>query len=161
MKKCLLSVMLLMSISMIAVPAMAIDRPIQLALVTPVQIFPASYSITGLSINLIYGRNATVSGLDWGLVTHTTTGKSIGLDWGGITITDADFTGFQSGWINLVSGNFEGLQLGLFNHANYANGLQLGFINHANKLKGIQIGLVNIIKQGGQFPVFPIVNWSF
>jgi len=28
-------------------------------------------------------------------------------------------------------------------------------------MKGLQIGLVNIIRQGGQFPVFPIVNWSF
>jgi hypothetical protein len=32
---------------------------------------------------------------------------------------------------------------------------------YAQRLHGVQIGLINIIKTGGQFPVFPIVNWSF
>ena len=161
MRKCLLLAMILFSIASLSIPAIAQDRPIQLALVAPVQIFPESYSITGLRISLIYGKNASVSGLDWGLVTHTTSGKSMGIDWGAINLTDADFTGLQGGWVNLVSGNFEGLQYGFFNHANYANGVQFGIINHANRLKGVQVGFVNIIKQGGQFPVFPIVNWSF
>ncbi len=30
-----------------------------------------------------------------------------------------------------------------------------------NMNKGLQIGLVNIIKEGGAFGFFPIVNWSF
>ena len=41
------------------------------------------------------------------------------------------------------------------------HGLQVGVVNYAQSMRGLQIGLVNIIKQGGQFPVFPIVNWSF
>ena len=41
------------------------------------------------------------------------------------------------------------------------NGVQLGLVNYAGTMHGLQIGLVNIIKQGGAFPVFPIVNWSF
>ncbi|MBU3955872.1 hypothetical protein KJ633_05370 [bacterium] len=51
--------------------------------------------------------------------------------------------------------------MGVVNYANSAKGLQLGVINYAVSLKGLQIGLINIIRQGGMFPVFPIVNWSF
>jgi hypothetical protein len=67
----------------------------------------------------------------------------------------------QSSVVNVNGGNAEGVQLGFYNHAGYMNGVQLGFINHAASMKGLQIGLINIIKSGGQFPVFPIVNWSF
>ncbi len=161
MKKSLFVGMVFLSIALLSIPAIAETRPIQLALVTPVQIFPESYSINGLRISLLYGRNANVSGLDIGLVTHTTSGKSMGVNWGGVNLTDANFTGLQVGWVNYCKGDFEGLQYGFFNHAEYANGLQLGFVNHAGRLKGLQIGLVNIIQKGGQFPVFPIVNWSF
>ncbi len=161
MKKSLVVGMVFLSIALLSIPAIAETRPIQLALVTPVQIFPESYSINGFRFSLLYGRNASVSGLDIGLVTHTTSGQSMGVNWGGVNLTDANFTGLQIGWVNYCKGDFEGLQYGFFNHAEYANGLQLGFVNHAGRLKGLQIGLVNIIQKGGQFPVFPIVNWSF
>ena len=161
MKKYLVAAMVLLSIGMLAMPARAVDRPIQLALVTPIQIFPADYSITGLRLNLLYGRNASVSGLDIGLVSHTTSGKSMGIGWSIVNLSDASFTGFQGGWVNYVNGDFEGFQYAFVNHANFAHGLQLGVVNHANRMKGLQIGLINIIHTGGQFPIFPIVNWSF
>jgi hypothetical protein len=63
--------------------------------------------------------------------------------------------------VNFVRQDFEGFQWGIVNYARYANGFQLGLVNYAGSMKGLQIGLVNIIDQGGQFPVFPIVNWSF
>ena len=53
------------------------------------------------------------------------------------------------------------MQIGLVNTAADWNGLQLGFVNYTKRLDGLQIGLINIIKEGGQFPFFPIVNWSF
>ena len=161
MRNYLISGMVLLSIALLSIPAVAQDRPIQLALVTPIQIFPDNYSITGVRLSLIYGRNTSVSGFDWGLVTHTTSGKSVGVDWGGVNLTDANFTGWQSGFVNIVRGDFEGFQYGFVNYSNHVRGLQLGFVNYAMSMKGLQIGLVNIIKQGGAFPVFPIVNWSF
>jgi hypothetical protein len=151
----------LISLVFISAPAMAQEYPFQLALVTPIQIFSENSSITGVRIDLIYGRNTTVKGLDWGFINHTTSGTSLGIGLGVVNLTDANFTGLQYGWVNWTKGNFEGMQWGLINHAGYANGFQLGFINHADRLKGLQIGFINIIKQGGQFPVFPIVNWSF
>jgi hypothetical protein len=151
----------LITLTLVSGQALAQEHPFQLALITPIQIFPENSAITGLRIDLIYGSNTTVKGLDWGFINHTTSGTSLGLALGAVNLADANFTGLQYGWVNLTNGNFEGMQWGLVNHANYANGFQLGFVNHANKLKGLQIGLINIIKTGGQFPVFPIVNWSF
>ena len=138
------------------------DKPIQLSLFTPVQIFPEDNSISGVRLNLIYGRNIYVTGLDVGLVNHTTTGTSQGVQFGAVGLVEADFVGWQNNEIiNITKGNFKGFQSGIVNYANYANGVQFGLVNYAVSMKGLQIGFVNIIRQGGQFPVFPIVNWSF
>lgn len=156
----LLGVIVLAMLS-ISAPVMAENKPIQLSLVTPIQIFPETMPISGFRFNLIYGRCVNVTGLDLGLANHTTTGLSKGVQWGFVNITDAQFVGWQDAFVNYVKGDVEGFQSGFVNYANHANGLQLGFVNYAVTLRGLQIGLVNIIKQGGMFPVFPIVNWSF
>ena len=136
-------------------------RPIQLSLVTPIQIFSEDYRITGVRLNLLYGRNASLSGLDVGLVNHTTSGESVGLQYGLVGLNDSDFMGWQDCVVNITNGDFEGFQYGLVNYANHMSGIQLGLVNYVRSAKGLQIGLVNIIRQGGQFPVFPIINWSF
>ncbi|MDP8208405.1 MAG: hypothetical protein P9L92_17190 [Candidatus Electryonea clarkiae] len=145
----------------ISSPVLAEDHPVQLSLFNPVQLFPEDDTITGIRLNLIYGKNASFTGIDWGMVNHTTQGKSLGYQQGMVGIADADFTGWQNNYfVNYVKGDFEGLQSGAFNYANYAHGLQLGIINYSGSMKGVQLGFVNIIKQGGQFPIFPFVNWS-
>lgn len=150
-------------------------RPVQLSLVTPIQIFPKEDTIVGVRLNLIYGSNAEVRGIDIGIANHTTGGRSVGVQFGVVGIAGGDFVGWQDNYVNIVKGKFEGLQSGLVNVANEASGLQLAWVNHtqrasglqlsivnyARTLNGIQIGLVNIIAEGGAFPVFPIVNWSF
>ncbi|MGB2768214.1 MAG: hypothetical protein WBC88_00615, partial [Candidatus Zixiibacteriota bacterium] len=73
-KRCVLLGLAVLIFIMLAAPVFAQNRPIQLALVTPIQIFPEDNSITGVRLNLLYGRNVSVSGLDLGLVNHTTTG---------------------------------------------------------------------------------------
>jgi hypothetical protein len=137
------------------------DKPIQLALFAPVQIYNENTSITGIRLNFLYGRNTSVTGLDWGLVNHCTGGKSSGIQLGFIGLVDGDFSGFQDNFINSTKKDFRGWQWGFVNYANSANGFQLGVVNYAVTMKGLQIGLINVIKQGGQFPIFPIVNWSF
>lgn len=137
------------------------NRPIQIALINPVQIFKDSDSIVGLRLNLIYGRNASVKGLDWGLINHTTSGITKAWQAGVLGLVDEDFLGFQDNWINVTKGDCEGFQFGMVNYANDMHGLQLGLVNFAETTYGLQVGLVNIISQNGAFPVFPIVNWSF
>ncbi|MCB2231537.1 hypothetical protein KQH82_12535 [bacterium] len=136
-------------------------KPLQLSLLAPVQLFDESNAIAGIRLSLLYGRNVSVSGLDWGLINHTTEGRSMGVQFGLVGLADGDFVGWQDNFVNVIKGDFEGFQWGAVNYANNGSGLQLGLVNYARTMKGLQIGLVNIIKQGGQFPVFPIVNWSF
>lgn len=140
---------------------LAQDKPIQISLFNPIQVFPENTSITGIRLNLIYGKNQNVSGLDWGLV-NSTTGKQLGVQFGFVNLVDNGFLGLQDGFVNVTDGKFEGLQWGFVNyHKGKVSGVQLGFVNYAGSMYGLQIGLINIIKQGGAFPVFPIVNWSF
>jgi hypothetical protein len=145
----------------ISMPSQAQDRPIQVSLVTPIQIFPEDNSITGFRLNLIYGRNISITGLDLGLVNHTTTGTSKGVQFGFVGLVDVDYVGWQDNSVNITKGKFKGLQWGIVNYAEFANGLQLGLVNYVESMKGIQIGLINIIRQEGMLPFFPIFNYSF
>ena len=150
-----------MILILVAQPILAQEKPIQLSLFSPVQLVPEDQAISGVRLSLLYGRNTYVTGLDWGLISRSTSGMSKGVQFGLVGLVDADFMGWQSTVVNITQGDFEGFQWGLVNYAGNANGFQLGIVNYAFTMKGLQIGLVNIIKQGGQFPVFPIVNWSF
>jgi hypothetical protein len=137
------------------------ESPIQLALVNPVQLVPESNSITGLRLSLIYGKNAAVSGLDWGLV-NITTSNQIGIQWGVYGSTEGSFTGWQGNWVSVTRGNFTGLQSGIVTYnATKMNGLQFAIVNYAATLNGLQLGLINIIGEGGFLPVFPFFNFSF
>jgi hypothetical protein len=137
------------------------SKPINLALFNPVQIFPENNPIGGVRINLLYGKNISMVGFDWGLVNAVGTGGCQGVQWGLVNLCEGNFVGWQSGLLNLSNKNVEGFQYGWYNTGDYVSGFQLGLVNSAQTMKGLQIGIVNIIKTGGQFPVFPIVNWSF
>ncbi|MBA3052887.1 MAG: hypothetical protein ABII20_04680 [Candidatus Omnitrophota bacterium] len=129
-----------------AAAAQAGTKPLQLALVDPVQLVSAETSISGLRLNFLYGRNESVEGVDLGLV----------------GLADSSFTGWQYNFLgNISKGDFSGLQMGFVNYAGNAKGLQLGVVNYAGSLKGLQIGLINIIDKGGVLPVMPFINWSF
>ncbi len=158
-----------------ALPLRAQEKPIQLSLFTPVQIVPENEGVSAIRLNLIYSVNKSVKYFDWGLVNVTSGGASAGVQWALVSINKGSFTGWQASAGAITQGQFKGLQSGWFtsakqgegvqwglvNTAEYWNGLQFGLVNYAGRLKGLQIGLINIIKQGGQFPFFPIVNWSF
>jgi len=141
-----------------AAPSEAQEHPINIALVTPIQIYPADHDIKGVRLNFIYGRNASMTGLDLGLANHVT-GRMSGVQWGVVNIAES-MVGWQAGTVNYTEGRFEGLMWGPVNYAGHINGLQLGIVNYAARASGVQIGLINIIKEGGQFPVMVIANWG-
>jgi hypothetical protein len=135
------------------------DKPIQLALLDPVQIVPAGESISGFRFSLLYGRNAGMKGFDLGLATKTT-GSFKGVQWGLVGMVDGDGEGWQHNMVSITNGAFSGLQSGFFSSAGHVHGLQFSFVNNTGTIKGIQLGLINIIREGGFMPVFPIVNWG-
>ncbi len=137
------------------------SKSISLGLVTPVQIVPKEEGVAGFRLSLIYGQNTNVTGLDLGLINHTTSGTSTGIQWGLVNLNDANFVGWQGSWVNLLRGRGEGLQSGLYNQSSHMSGLQIGIVNNSETLHGLQIGILNIINKGGFLPIFPIVNWSF
>jgi hypothetical protein len=143
---------------MAAAPCAAQERPINIALVAPIQIVPADQPIKGLRLNVIYGRNSAMTGFDLGLANHVA-GRMSGVQWGVVNLADS-MVGWQAGTVNYTAGRFEGFMWGSVNYAGHINGLQLGLVNYAARANGIQIGLVNIIKKGGQFPVMVIANWG-
>jgi len=140
-------------------PSVAQRKAFNLALVTPIQIFPAEQDIGGVRLNVIYGRNANLSGLDVGIANHIVD-KGEGVQWGAVNISGS-FVGWQNAWVNVTEENFEGFQSAFVNSAGRISGLQFGLVNYAKRANGVQIGLVNIIKEGGQFPFMVIANWGF
>jgi len=148
-------------------------KPIQIALFHPAQIFPAETSVRGLRLNLIYGKNRGVTGVDLGIANHVT-GSAWGFQWGIVGLVDESFRGWQDNYVN-VSREFFGFQSGLYNQADSGEGIQFGFINntasmsgfqlalvnYTRRMHGLQVGLVNIISEKESLPILPIVNWSF
>jgi len=150
------------------------EKPVQLALFDPAQVFPNDTSVRGVRLNLLYGYNQDMVGLDLGLVNRTA-GVTKGLQHGGVGLVESDFVGWQDNFVNVTKGSFQGLQSGAFNSvgsgegvqfgvlnvADHVHGLQLGLLNVTNTLEGLQIGLLNVASGKESLPVLPIVNWSF
>ncbi len=156
-----------------AVPALAQSaKPFQLALFNPAQIVPQSESISGIRLNLIYGANQNVQGIDAGLINQTH-GSEIAWQWGGVGLVDKDFLGWQDNVVNITRGKFTGYQSGFFNQADEGNGLELGVVNITRHMNGVQVGVLNVTEtmhglqigianviQKGKMQFLPIVNWS-
>jgi hypothetical protein len=152
------------------------EKPFQLALFNPIQIYSEDTPILIVRLNLLYGKNTYVKGLDLGFVNHTTSGTTKGLQHGIVGYNEDAFVGWQNNLISITEGRFQGYQSGVFNSVGSGEGFQLGFVNLsqgafsgfqlslvniAEDLYGLQVGLVNIIKSKDTLPFFPIVNWKF
>lgn len=141
--------------------ACAAERPIQVSIFTPAQLVPEEDGVRGLRLNLIYGRNKSVQGIDVGFVNRLTSGQSSGLQIGLVGMVDVDFCGAQLNVFNFTDGNFKGFQWGFVNYARCARGLQVGLVNFAYSMRGVQIGFLNGIQEAAFHPVLPVVNFSF
>ena len=151
------------------------DQPFQIALFNPVQLRHEATGIVGIRLNLLYGKNVSVKGLDLGLVNHCTGGQSAGLQHGLVGYVEGDFSGWQDNMVCIAKGRLSGFQSGLYNEFGQGTGFQLGFVNRARDMRGFQLGLVNytetmyglqvgllnIIDRKETLPVFVLVNWSF
>jgi len=162
----------------IAVSAHAVEwTPFQLSFFNPVQLFPEETKVQGVRINLLYGVNKELDGIDYGLVNRTkgtTNGVQVGaFPFGGVNITE-NLNGVQIGGViagaNLASGEDKGFQLagiaGGVNSAGNMDGIQLAGIwagvNMADNLNGIQISGVfvgvNIAKDAKGLQIGTIYN---
>lgn len=117
--------------------------PIGLSLIAhPMQIPTSSHSLTGVMLNVGYGKMDNCYLLDVGI---------------GNNVSDL-MVGFEVGVGNYAKTS-AGFQIGLANIAGDAYGFQLGLVNVAESLHGFQVGLVNVNSSGT--PFFPIINIGF
>jgi hypothetical protein len=126
------------------------------------QLVDASEDVRGLHINIVYGENTNVSGLDLGIV-NSTSGDFAGIGWApGANIVNGAATGLQWSWLySHTAGTFTGWQSGILTRAGgidslglqtgWVNlvekdftGLQFGLLNRAARVKGLQLGFVNL-----------------
>lgn len=132
--------------------------PMQFGLTAPLQIFPRDFSVFGLSVVMVVGRNK----------------KLIGVGYAIINIFDESVYGLQSGIMNktgLVCGLQEGIlnfaetinggQIGIYNRGGTVRGCQIGIVNSCERLFGVQIGIANFNKQSRGTKFMPIINIGF
>jgi hypothetical protein len=163
----------------------------QIALWSPIQIFPSTYDIYGLRLDLPFGKNNSLYGIDFGgynWTTSDTCGGQIGvvgnragnllgveiaagLNWvdnemvgcqiGLINRIDATGNGLQLGLYNAGGEDFGGMQMGAFNRVGNMRGVQIGIANACGTLYGVQLGLFNFVSKANYLNFCPIVNASF
>ncbi|MBQ7649416.1 MAG: hypothetical protein IJS15_00570 [Victivallales bacterium] len=148
--------------------------PFQLGIWPPkYQVVTEDINVSGLKINLPFGGNDYVQGVDLGLAATSKVATALQIN---ILVNRAheEFTGLQFaivnqsgnsngvtlGGLNVTEDRAKGIQVGVINSSMATRGLQIGLINYTESMTGIQIGLVNIITES-VVPFFPIINFCF
>lgn len=179
MKKSLLIFAL---VTMVTCAVSAFDNTaFQLGVWSPrMQLVPPEISVSGLKLNLPYGSNCQITGVDLGIVSiareqtsdleahvsalqvnlfNKTSGSFSGIQVGLVNLSETS-SGIVVGLVNSTAQQANGLEVGLVNTSLEFHGLQVGIVNYTEFLQGVQIGLVNIATKS-TLPFFPIVNMCF
>ena len=120
--------------------------PAGVYLLTPAQFPSDQTSIAGVRFGLLYGRNADVSGFDFGGGVSHTTGDLRGLSLNLINLVTEDAVGWQTSMANVTKGDVHGVQAGLLNLSHDAMGFQLGITNMAGgDGAGLGLGVGNVV----------------
>lgn len=106
--------------------------------------FPANPDVCGLRLALPFStRQVNVTGLDIGLWGRCTYFEGIAINVLRNDVKDR-MAGFQVGCYNSIGGGeLLGIQVGLWNEANFIRGLQVGLVNLSSEAQGLQVGLIN------------------
>ena len=134
--------------------------PVQVAVLDPMQVAPPEDDVYGVRVNLIYGRNANVYGLDvgvWNEVVQSegalttlwqeadteSDGRAAGLRLGIYDVTREMWGAQIGGMISMARADMKGIQLaGVMSGAGEARGIQCSlFANVARKAEGMQLGI--------------------
>ena len=172
MKKSLLVLAVLCGL---CIHAMAYDTtPLQISIwPNRLQVVPDEIDVSGLKLNLPYGRNNRIEGVDLGIASSSMNASALQINllnltkeqYKGLQIGLANFAGASSGvcigvLMNSTDSIHKGLQVGIVNTALETSGVQIGLVNYTSFMVGFQIGIVNIIRES-VIPFFPIVNFCF
>lgn len=151
--------------------------PFQYSIFSPIQLFSEDYDVYGVRLNLLYGVNKSIYGVDLGGYSTTTgdfygvqlavvavsrEGNCSGVTGAGIAnLSIGDDGGVAlAGFMNVAGGRYTGLQAACINHAQTFSGVQFGGFNHCEDFKGFQFGLINMCKRQS-LPFTILINWRF
>jgi len=149
----------------------------EFSLFAPAQTAPVDTDIGGLRLDLVYGANRNMYGLDLG-VAGKTSGDVMGVQVVvGVNRVEGDAYGIQAAlcmnsvlkdaygvqWgygVNHTVGNFSGYQCGVYNRVNGTmRGLEYGVVSYSTDLRGAQAGIVNVGTSATGLQV-GVVNWA-
>lgn len=147
--------------------------PIQLALLPNLQVAPRHWPVFGVRIDVGYGVQDRVTGIDLGLfndvrselngvavgIANVGEGRVRGLRLGVANALEGSVVGVDLGVANQAIGSLKGAQLGVANVIEDGVGCQIGLINSARSLRGLQLGLVNV-NGNGFLPFTIFVNYG-
>ena len=148
---------------------------------------PNDPNVDGFRLSILYGKNASVSGLDLGFFSFSETsklsgfsaifgvgritGQSSGCASALVLLHTGEASGINAAFINRVHSMKTGVNLGFVNITEGASNVdvsglgisgkskvQLGFVNVTDEIEGVQIGFLNVAKNGF-LPVFPFFNF--
>lgn len=118
------------------------------------------------SLNVLYGVNGGLNGLEIGGLLNYNHGEVNGVQLAGVANVNKEYTnglmwascfnltlddarGVQLADLNMATGDFTGVQAGVFNYARRLKGVQLGLINIVGEDNGaLPIGLINVVRGG-------------
>lgn len=101
--------------------------PIQIAFINPLQLCNESRFVIGLRMNILYGKNRSVYGIDIGM----------------FNIVAKNMFGIQAGLVNKAK-KVIGLQVGLINVTNTMFGFQVGLLNYINSGPRTFLPIINV-----------------
>lgn len=149
----------------------------QYSIFSPIQLYPADYDVYGLRLNLLYGENKSVYGVDLGGYSYAS-GDFYGVQLAAVVcardgscsaVTGATIANLSigndggiamAGFMNVAGGKYTGLQMACVNHAQKFSGVQFGVLNHCENFTGFQFGLINICRRQS-LPFTILINWRF
>ena len=171
MRRALMLALLLVSVGVVS---HAYDTtPLQVSVWPPnLQVVTPEIDVSGLKLNLPYGGNNRITGVDLGFASTSDNCSALQINllnmvserYSGVQVgvfnLCGESRGCQVGLLNTTDQNASGLQVALINSTIEMTGVQVGLINITDFMIGFQIGIVNIIRES-IVPFFPIVNFCF
>ncbi len=171
MRRALMLALLLVSVGVVS---HAYDTtPLQISVWPPnLQVVTSEIDVSGLKLNLPYGGNNHIMGIDLGIASTSENCSAfqvnllnmVGERYSGFQVglfnLCGESRGFQVGLLNSTDSIGSGLQVGIVNSTLEMTGVQIGLVNYTDFMIGFQIGIVNIIRES-IVPFFPIVNFCF
>jgi hypothetical protein len=162
------------------------DTPVQFATINAN--FPSDPDVRGVRFSVLHGRNESMRGIDFGLLSLSETSRASGVAFiagvhhvtqemsGGVVFSVMNYhtsrdSGFNGGFVNVLQDTPGAFNLGFVTFAegetlvdlggvnmSSSSTAQIGFINFTERLEAFQFGFLNFA-ENGFLPIFPVFNF--